>query len=237
MRPARSWPFIVRRPVGTCGARSRTTAMVAGLNEVTSTRSTGSTASGPLSRSATATATRSSGSKSGSWRSFLISMFTPMPAHAARASVSVGNDSGRSSAATSTMARPSGSTASWCTVSRSSAVRRASSSTQSAPRVAAWRNASTVFSGRAAEAPRWPMTSVDLRSGETYVIAKSPVVPLETPCSDRYGRDVPATHARDLPAVACDSLHDRREKPVEKPYSWRHRGPHLSRRADDLDRP
>ncbi len=39
-----------------------------------------------------------------------------------------------------------------------SAVRRTSSSTQSAPSSAAWRKASTVFSGRTADAPRWAMT-------------------------------------------------------------------------------
>ena len=56
--------------------------------------------------------------------------------------------------------RPSASRGSWCTTSRSSAVRRTSSSTPSAPIATARPNAASVFSRSAREAPRWPMIVV-----------------------------------------------------------------------------
>ena len=89
----------------------------------------------------TSTATRSPGSKSGSYGAFLISMLTHAPAHASSASPSVGTCSGRSRHGVSTITRPSGSTASWCTTTTPSTVRRASSSMPWAPSATAARNA------------------------------------------------------------------------------------------------
>ncbi len=82
---------------------------MAGLNDEISTSSRPSRSA----RSATTpSATISVGSRSGSGALFLISMFTPMPAQASRASANVGTEGGSSVAATSTMVRPSANTAS-----------------------------------------------------------------------------------------------------------------------------
>ena len=81
----------------------------------------------------TSSATTSVGSKSGSSGQFLISMFTAMPSLASTASASVGTGLGGRRAG-STRTRPSGRAASWSTTTWPSAVRRASSSTASAPR-------------------------------------------------------------------------------------------------------
>src|SRR5690606_26018742 len=68
--------------------------------------------------------------------------------------------------------RPSGRASSWSTTRAPSAARRTSSSTQSAPRARAPVKAATVFSGKAAEAPRCAMTRVTERGspglGERY---------------------------------------------------------------------
>ena len=67
-------------------------------------------------------------------------------------------NSGNSSTVNSARTRPSASWASWCTTTTPSAVRRASSSTHSAPNSRARRNAGRVFSRAASRAPRWAIT-------------------------------------------------------------------------------
>ena len=84
-----------------------------------------------------------------------------MPAQAVSASARTGDQGARrrsAAAVCATIAPTPGTTASWWTTAAPSAVRRTSNSTASAPRAAAPRKAARVFSGKAAEAPRWAIT-------------------------------------------------------------------------------
>ena len=111
----------------------------------------------PRTASTVARITEPSVSASGSHGRHFTSAFTTSPEHAASASSSVARSglTSRSAARRSAAIRPApGTSASWCTTSTPSALRRTSSSTPSAPSARARSNAATVFSGATAEAPR-----------------------------------------------------------------------------------
>ena len=138
------------RPVGSSGARARTRSTVARSNDDTSTaRATPA----PQELADHGAPRGLVGSRSGS--RLLISTLTPRPAQASRAASSVGTRPGSvGRGRVAAIARPSGSSASWWTARAPSAVRRTSSSTQSAPSSAPRpEGLDGVLGGSAAEAP------------------------------------------------------------------------------------
>ena len=140
------------------GSTSRSRSRLARSNDETRTRSPSPRA---RTTATTSSASRRSASKPGSSGSFLISMFTAMPAQASSASSSVGTQAGRSTARRRRHRPPVGQEGVVVDDEHARpALRRTSSSTMSAPMAAAAGTRPRCSPGSTRDAPRCAMTDV-----------------------------------------------------------------------------